>query len=135
MPKKYLPIEIGMQFRTSVSDMINFHWKNRGIIADFIIPHDPKNVIRVEFDKTLVVRILDEMPLSTEEPLGEGLVPEHFAYRVTGAKFWESQSDAISIIWKSAEHYRFVTGWTCLDVIATEPPRISLVPAWGPKRG
>jgi hypothetical protein len=127
MPK-YLPFDIGISFKTSVSDMVNFYWKNRGIIADFIIPHDSTNLVRVEFDKTIVVRILDEYPLSTEEPLGEGLVPEHFAYRALGTKFWESQSNGILLIWKKAEHFRFVTGWTCLDVIADIAPRVSVVP-------
>jgi hypothetical protein len=127
--QKYLPIDIGFEFKTSVRDMVSLRWKDGGIVVDFFIPHDPENIIRVEFDKTLVVRVLHEMPLSTEEPLGEGFVPEHFAYRVTGTRFWDSQSPVIPHVWKSAEHYRFITGWTCLDVIAIEVPRISVIPS------
>ena len=138
MPTKYLPFEIGIDFQTSNSGMVSLNWKKAAgrttagaIIADFRIPNDAKNLIRVEFDSAHVVRILDEMPLSTEEPLGEGLVPEHFAYRVVGAKFWESQSEALKLVFRSVEHYRFITGWTCLDVIAEGAPRISVVPVEG----
>lgn len=128
MPK-YFPLHFGVEIQASISDMIVLRWQKNGINADFVIPHDKLNIIRVEFDKVLVVRILDEMPLSTEvEPTpNEGLVPEHFAYRVEGARFWQSQSDALKVIHKSAQHYRFITGLTCLDVIASFPPAIVVV--------
>jgi hypothetical protein len=130
MPK-YIPFQIGIEIQTSLSDMIEFRWHKNGIIADFIIPRDELNVIRVQFDEVHVVRILDEMPLSTEaEPTpNEGLVPDHFAYRVEGALFWQSQSDALKTVHKSAQHYRFITGWACLDVIASFPPAIVVVPS------
>jgi hypothetical protein len=76
------------------------------------------------------------MPLGTEEQApDEGLVPEHFAYRVIGGSFWEFQSDALKLIFKSAEHFRFVTGWTCLDVIANSAPLISVILAGAPEQG
>ncbi len=130
MPK-YVPFQIGAEIQASLSDMIVLHWQKNGIVADFIIPRDELNVIRVQFDEVHVVRILDEMPLSTEaEPTpNEGTVPEHFAYRVEGALFWQSQSDAMKIVHKLAQHYRFITGRTCLDVIASVPPAIVVVPS------
>ncbi len=130
MPK-YLPLEIGSTIKTSVSNMFDLRWKKEGLIADFLIPSDALNVIRVQFEKILIARILDEMPLSTEAELtpNEGLVPEHFAYRVEGARFWAMQSQALKAVYKNAEHYRFITGWTCLDVIAISTPTISVVPA------
>jgi hypothetical protein len=44
----------------------------------------------------VIVRILDEMPLSieTDPSASQGLVPNHFAYRVEGAPFSVSQSEA-----------------------------------------
>lgn len=108
--QKYLPIDIGINIHASGSDMLAFRWNDRGVVADFGIPGDDHHIIRVIFSRTIVVRILDEMELSTEEPLGEGLIKNHFAYRVLGAKFWNSQSKALTEVRKSAEHYRFITG-------------------------
>jgi hypothetical protein len=46
--------------------------------ADFVIPGDDQQALRVQFGKTEIVRILDEMPLSTEgedtKSTGLGLV-------------------------------------------------------------
>jgi hypothetical protein len=68
------------------------------------------------------------MPLSTEfeSTPNEGLVSEHFAYRVEGAQFWKMQSEALKATSKNAEHYRFITGWDCLDVIAASAPVITV---------
>jgi len=87
------------------------------------------SLIRVAFDKVHIIRILDEMPLSTEaETKNEGLVPNHLAYRVEGSMFRETQSEAFKKTkGKWAQHYRFVTGWTCLDVISDSPPAMSVV--------
>jgi hypothetical protein len=132
MPK-YLPLEIGIKIKTSISGMIDLRWRRGSLVADFLIPGDDLNVIRVQFDKALIVRILDEMPLSTEfEPTpNEGLVSEHFAYRVEGAQFWKMQSEALRATSRNAEHYRFTTGWDCLDVIAASAPVITVERAEG----
>ena len=130
MPR-YFPLQTGIEFRASVSNMIVLRWFRNGIVADFIIPRDELNIIRVQFDEVHIIRVLDEMPLSTEaeETPNEGLLPEHFAYRVEGAQFWQTQSEALKSVHKSAQHYRFITGWTCLDVIASLPPTITVVPS------
>jgi hypothetical protein len=130
MPK-YSPLQIGVDIQASGSDMIVLRWKKDGIIADFIIPRDKFNILRVQFNRVHVVRILDEMPLSTEfeQTPNEGLVRDHFAYRVEGAQFWQAQSEALKAVHQSAQHYRFVTGYTCLDVIASISPAIVVVPA------
>ena len=70
------------------------------------------------------------MPISTEHEVtpNEGIVAEHFAYLVEGASFWEQQSETFRVVYKSAKHYRFFTGFYCLDVIATDEPSFSIVP-------
>jgi len=95
--------------------------------ADFVIPGDDQQALRVQFGKTEIVRILDEMPLSTEgeDTKSTGLVSEHFAYRIEDSLFWKSQSEAFKAAVKNLRHYRFVTGWTCLDVISEQEPNIS----------
>ena len=127
MPKYYV-IEQPHAIKTSLSDLIALTWKDRGLVADFIIPGDDQKALRVHFDRTHIVRILDEMPLSTEneDSRSEGLVSEHFAYWVEGSLFWKSQSEAFKAVFKNARHYRFITGWTCLDVISDVEPSVRL---------
>jgi hypothetical protein len=125
---KYYPIKQPLEIKTSLSDLIALAWENGGTVADFIIPGDGEQALRVRFDKTHIVRILDEMPLSTEsDSKSEGLVSEHFAYFVEDSLFWKSQSEAFKIVFDKARHYRFITGWTCLDVISDAEPSISVI--------
>ena len=85
-------------------------------------------MLSVRFNRHCIVRILDEMAVSTEsdDTPAEGLVPEHFAYRVHQAAFSRMQSEA----WKSGQetlaHYRFITGWACLDVLSAAYPTFEL---------
>jgi hypothetical protein len=125
---KYTPLNVPVAFECVNSDMIQCEWRQRRLIADFAIPNDPSNVIRVEFARAHIVRTLDEMPLSTEETSssGKGLVSNHFAYSVEDALFWRSQSEAFRATKPNARHYRFITGWTRLDVIAEEAPEMSV---------
>ena len=127
MPK-YLPIPV-LNIKSSMSDLRAFRWVNSGITADFVIPLEDDRALRVRFDKVEVVRLLDEMPLSTEleETPNEGLVPDHFAYTVQGSSFWLAQSEALKLSIPGLQHYRFVTGWTCLDVISARSPQFSVV--------
>jgi hypothetical protein len=124
---RYFPLDAGVNFEAERSDLIGFDWQNN--CADFCIPEDEEHVLRVSFRNDVIVRMLDEMALSTEtDPATwEGLVPNHFAYRVDGDRFFEAQSG----VWKSifsVEHYRFVTGEGCLDVLAGEPPNFAVIP-------
>ena len=109
--------------------MAALHWRSGTLVADFEIPQDKFSLLRVRFDKAYIVRVLDEMPLSTEEDSpNQGSVREHFAYRVEGARFWNAQSETFKFTHKDAQHYRFVTGGNCLDVIAGAAPVIEPVP-------
>ncbi|WP_249124968.1 hypothetical protein [Bradyrhizobium manausense] len=127
MPK-YHAIEQPLAIKTSLSDLIALTWEALGIRADFAVPEDELRAITVRFDRTHVVRILDEMALSTEaeDTPSEGLLAEHFAYLVEDSSFWKSQSEALKLVHSNARHYRFVTGWTCLDVVSDEEPVITV---------
>lgn len=122
---KYIPVESGFALACSTSDLLELRWHNNGIVADFIDPKNDDRSWRVVFDDVDFVRILDEFYLSTEEEPGtkEGLVPENFAYLVEGSNFYASQSGLLPTILPKARHYRFVTGWTCLDIISQESPK------------
>jgi hypothetical protein len=69
------------------------------------------------------------MPLSTEEDIraDEGKISDHFAYRVEGAHFWETQSPTFKFTHEDVQHFRFITGSTCLDVLASSAPVFSIV--------
>jgi hypothetical protein len=124
----YDPIDIGVPLQASRSDLVAFEWATNGITADFILPDDNAHLLRVSFDKQCIVRLLDEMALSTEtdDTPNEGLVQEHFAYRLEGAAFARLQSKA----WMFGlylKHYQFVTGMACMDVLSVAAPMFTLV--------
>ena len=80
-------------------------------------------------DCPIIVRMLDEFPLSTESDPKDwvGLIPHHFAYRVEGDPFYGAQSEAWHHVEGAPVHYRFLTGAGCLDVITSGRPRFALV--------
>jgi len=127
MPK-YSPINIGVPLQASRSDLVSFKWSTNGIAADFILSDDA-HLLRVSFDRECIVRILDEMPLSTEgdDTPNEGLVSEHFAYRLEGAAFARLQSDPWKLVNAPVTHYQFVTGRACLDVLTAATPAFAVV--------
>jgi len=69
------------------------------------------------------------MPLSTEydDTPNEGLISEHFAYRLEGAAFARLQSGAWKEVNAPVTHYQFVTGWACLDVLTAATPAFAVV--------
>jgi hypothetical protein len=117
--------------QVSRSDLVSFEWSTNGITADFILPDDDAHLLRVSFDKRCIVRILDEMPLSTEQndTPNEGLVSEHFAYWLEGAAFASLQSSAWKEVSAPVTHYQLVTGWACLDVLTAGIRRRATVEA------
>jgi len=122
----YFPLEMPMALESARSDLLSLAYRTDTFAADFSIPSDGSNVLRIRFGRQHIFRVLDEMPLSTEEPTRIGIIPNHLAYRIENALFWHSQSAAFRAIWPNARHYRFVTGGTCLDVIADDLPTISV---------
>ena len=129
MPK-YTPIELIHPIKSVASDLIHLQWEKYALAADFIVPGDNSIALRVQFDRVEIIRLVDEMPISTEheETPNEGLIANHFAYLVEGASFWNQQSEAFKANFTAAKHYGFITGWTCLDVITSREPRFALAP-------
>jgi hypothetical protein len=125
----YKPIDTGIDLDAIASDLAGFQWDTDGIVADFILPDQPERLLRVSFDRSSIVRILDEMVLSTEEDDApdEGRVPNHFAYEVTVSRFARLQSSDWKEVNSPATHYQFVTGWACVDVLTKATPRFSVV--------
>lgn len=126
----YKAIDIGVALRAVDSDLIAFEWKTNGITAVFILPDDDAHVLRVSFDRPCIVRLSDEMAVSTEEDdtPNEGLVPNHFAYQLEGAHFSRSQSEAWKEVFGPVTHFQFVTGWGCMDVLSGGSPSFLVIP-------
>ncbi|MBE9607489.1 hypothetical protein IAI18_21680 [Acetobacteraceae bacterium H6797] len=122
----YHPIEIPLKFQCSVSDMHAIDWAPDGIAADFYIPSSSTEVLRVSFDRACIIRVLDEMALSTEEDSRSkrGLVSENFAYRVENSAFAAAQSDGWKDVFGPVFHWCFITGWTCFDVLSAASPSL-----------
>ena len=124
----YFPIDAGVSFACDESDLIAVSWRRDNLSADFILPGVTRRAVRVRFNDATIVRLVDEFPLSTEQDTkSEGLVSRHFAYRVEGAVFAETQSEAWKVNFYPANHYRFITGWRCTDVLSNAVPYFEIV--------
>ncbi|GLR93426.1 MULTISPECIES: hypothetical protein [Bradyrhizobium] len=127
MPK-YFPIDAGVSFACDESDLLAINWKTDRLSADFILPGVEGRALRVCFDGATIVRLLDEMPLSTERGTkNEGLVSGHFAYRVEGSIFADTQSETWKRVHHPVCHYEFITGWGCVDVLSKAGPSFEIV--------
>ncbi|SDI75503.1 hypothetical protein SAMN05216338_102992 [Bradyrhizobium sp. Rc2d] len=128
MPR-YFPLDAGVRFDCDKSDLLAIKWKAESLSADFLLPDAEGQALRVHFNGATIVRLLDEMPLSTEQQptKNEGLVPRHFAYRVEGSTFADTQSEAWKEIHHPVRQYEFITGWGCMDVLSGAEPTFEVV--------
>lgn len=125
---KYFPIDAGVSFDCDQSDLLAIRWTSDSLSADFILPRTEERVLRVRFNGPTIVRLLDEMPLSTEEGTkNEGLISRHFAYRVENSTFADTQSSAWKMACHPVSHYEFITGAGCMDVLSKAEPIFEVV--------
>lgn len=125
---RYFPIDAGLSFNCVQSDLLAIRWTTDSLSADFILPGTEERALRVCFNGATIVRLLDEMPLSTEQGTkDEGLVSGHFAYRVEGSTFADMQSEAWKLTWHPVRHYEFITGSGCMDVLSRAHPSFEVV--------
>lgn len=97
----YTPVNAGFRAETYESELLAFRLNGPGILgpgftADFLLSKSLSQMLSVTFSADSIVRILDEFPLSSEGNDGEniGLIPNVFAYTVSGTTFESSQSEA-----------------------------------------
>jgi hypothetical protein len=94
MPQ-YIPLEdVRVTLDADPIDVLKVEPDLNSLGADFIRGNDSERALRVTFDRGAIVRLLDDMPLSTEYHSleNEVIVPYHFAYKVLGHSFLLSQS-------------------------------------------
>jgi hypothetical protein len=68
MPR-YNPIDIGLLLQARLSDLAALKWDAAGVVADFVLPTDDASLLRVSFNRPCIIRLVDEMALSTEATL------------------------------------------------------------------
>ncbi|QOZ11105.1 hypothetical protein XH96_28885 [Bradyrhizobium sp. CCBAU 51765] len=126
---KYFAIDAGVRFDCDKSDLLTIKWEAYSLSADFLLPDANRQALRVRFNGATIVRLLDEMPLSTEQQptKNEGLVPRHFAYRVEGSTFADTQSEPWKKVHHPVRHYEFITGWGCMDVLSGADPTFEVI--------
>lgn len=75
----YLPIDVPLPIRASRSDIDAFRWSNGGVGVRLLGTDGSGRMLDIDFARSSIVRLLDEMALSTEEAHDEkiGLVAEH----------------------------------------------------------
>ena len=86
-------------------------------------------ILQVFFANDCIVRILDEMALSTESAPERwaGLVPHHFAYRVEDDPFVDQQSETWRAVHEPFDHYVFHTDDSCVNILSQNQPYFALV--------
>jgi len=127
---KYLPLEdVRLTLGVDPVDLLKVEPGLNSLSASFILADEAEQDLQVTFDRPTIVRVLDDMPLSTEGAWGEGRVPNHFAYEVRGHPFLTSQSQVWRDVCGPISHYQFLTGGMCMDVLSSGQPEFSLVPA------
>lgn len=133
---RYHAIESGAPWnKADEADLISFDWQS--LTATFEFAGDNRSFLVFFEGGDAIVRMLDEMALSTETPPEHwiNIIPHHFAYRVEGDPFFEAQSEAWRFAMGTPQHYRFITGSGCLDVISSHEPEFILVDKQRPQSG
>lgn len=123
----YTPVTILEPVKATECSLEAFRWrKGRLLSADLYFGKE--KFLRVSFSKVAIFRLVDGVSISKEEwQPTSGIIPEHLLYSVTGAHYWDANSDLIASFNEALVHYRVVTVEHCLDVLAETPPRASVL--------
>lgn len=132
MTTRYTPFDVFQNFTCTGMELYELRHSylrdGKPLTAYFSLPTGD-DLLEIRFSDADVVRVLDELLLSTEEYGIEliGEKPYHFAYRVENSRFFLSQSELYREQSRDAVHYRFITGGACLDVLTKFAPNFALV--------
>lgn len=131
---RYVPLDFDLRVPCTAAEMYRLEMvcgpENEGnrLVADFSVG-ESSQYVRVDFPHVEIVRVIDEVYIPLEEAAAKvvGHIAGHFAYRIVGSSFWAPQREAFQVYLPGSEHYLFVTGGSCLDVISRFEPSISWV--------
>lgn len=127
---RFFPIDMHLPESVRPGGGVTVRCDGEATFAWFDLYDRHDSLLRIYFPNECIVRILDEMALSTESRSEQwvGLVADHFAYRVEGDAFVTQQSDMWRTMRDPFAHYRFHTGDICMNILSQNPPEFALVP-------
>ena len=130
-PIEHVPIDMGLgeEVKPRGQIRLSYHddFDGEDLVAEFDVAADFSEILRIEIAGPVIVRALDETWLSTATNHNRWTGDlSAFARRVIGDDFADMHR-LFFVVHPTAAHYQFVTGSACLDVIATSPPRFSLL--------
>jgi hypothetical protein len=116
----YVPIEYPGEPAAHLPgcDLDRVHWRTSWFAADFAVLRF--GLLRVSFAGEFIVTFLDEVFLAGEQ--ANGLVANHFAYAVDGF-----DSSLAKSFREPPKCFRFLTGFTCMEVLAANAPHFEVV--------
>ncbi|WP_155799903.1 hypothetical protein [Porphyrobacter sp. AAP82] len=104
----------------TAGEHVNLFWQLWG--AD-------KRLLLIQFDKAIVVRKLDDIYLSTETHSDRWKgIDSSFARIIEGSEY-PTDIEFVRLRCPKATHYAFITPSDCVDVIAEDRPKASLIDA------
>lgn len=128
---RHFPLPMPLALKATETNLahLDFTLRRPNLRTEYTVPGDDGLRLVVTFDKVETFRVLDEMAISVEAPLDDGLVPYHVAYRVEDGVFWRQQSETFRAVHRELTHYQFITDDACLDVLSYGPPAMTIEPA------
>jgi hypothetical protein len=152
---KLISIESGFQIREDACDLVGLNWTARGLSLDFAMgaykhPSDSQQnpilgaqdssvrtllrrfemsneLIRVQFERALAFRVVDEVLQSIDGGVREGNNRAGFAYEVRDGAFLASYPSANFVHHDQLKQYAFISLNWCVEVLAHLPPTFQLV--------
>jgi hypothetical protein len=127
----YKPFDLGMDESYLDLDLLTVSWAPWGACLEFCSV-SAKTVLSIAFEGMVVVRLLDEYHISTEDDPTQrhGIIGNQFSYTVVGHPLMQLQSSALR---EDGAHYLFLTFNGCADVFSETPPIIAVRPMTEPE--
>ena len=132
---EHIPIELGVGHFDNPPGRLRLSyecdWGEDGdtdrLVADFGLGDSFAEILRIEINGPVIVRVADETWVSTATDSSRWVGNLNaFAREVRGDDF-AAMHELFFILHDEAKHYQFVTLTACLDVLASTTPRFSLV--------
>jgi hypothetical protein len=126
MPR-YTALELNPNFEPLDLTLSRSLWTPGQTFAEYVSARSKVN-LRVAFKQVEILRIVDDLSvLDKESTPSEGIDRHHFAYTVVGSAFWDANADTIADSVDPLTQYRFITGNSCVDVIASTSPHFGIM--------
>ncbi|MFK4768987.1 hypothetical protein [Rhizobium sp. ZW T2_16] len=128
---RYIPIDFDINAPATAAEidrlvMEHDRMTNADKLTVFFSIAGRRDLVKLVFPHVVLFRVIEELHLPLEESdiPRVGAIANHFAYKIQGSPFWAAQREVFETALPGSEHYRFVTGGQCLDVVSRDQPQI-----------